>query len=136
MPTTPVRNEQRADRFLETHGPLAVDRRSRGSALTALAGGFAEFTDSSPAEPTTLPYEELLYVIEGEITLTVGDQVITGSTGDFLTLEKGATVVFAGTPGTRLFYAVSPADWESREPAADEAPGTQDGIHVNPQEQK
>ncbi|MEU0403835.1 cupin domain-containing protein [Streptomyces sp. NPDC006197] len=112
MTHTPVRIEQRDARFLEAYGPLALDRRSRASALTDLAGGFAEFTDSTPAEPATLPYEELLYVIEGEVTLTVGDQVIVGSTGDFITLEKGATVVFAGTAGTRLFYAVTPADWK------------------------
>lgn len=61
MTTLPVRNEPYDPGFQMVYGPLALDRRSRGSRLTELAGGLLDFTSAETAEPSTLPYEELLY---------------------------------------------------------------------------
>ncbi|MBO9523120.1 MAG: DUF861 domain-containing protein [Nocardioidaceae bacterium] len=113
---TAVRNLPFDAEFTARNGPAAIDRRSKPSGLTELSAGFLEFTETGATEPWTLPYEEVLYVIEGELTLTHEGTDIVAKTGDLVTLEKGATVVYAGTQGTRLLFSLVPANWlESQE---------------------
>ena len=100
-------------------GPVQIDRRTPPFGLAELAAGFVEFPEGGRTDPWTLPYEEAFYVIEGELTLhveTEGEQggTVVGKTGDVLALHRGATVRYEGTPGTRAFYSLVPADWASR----------------------
>lgn len=97
--------------FTAENGPIKVDRRSKPSALTELSAGFVTFPDGGRSEPWTLPYEEVLYVIEGTLTLHVGDEAVVAETDELVTLENGATVVYEGTPGTRVLFSLVPADW-------------------------
>jgi ethanolamine utilization protein EutQ len=61
--------------------------------------------------PWTLTYDEVDYVLEGVLQLTVEGRVIEGRPGDVLFIPKGSKVVF-GTPSrTRIFYVTYPADW-------------------------
>jgi ethanolamine utilization protein EutQ len=100
-------------------GPVQVDRRTPPFGLAELAAGFVHFPDGGGTDPWTLPYEEVFYVIEGQLTLHVetdgedgGD--VVANVGDVVALHRGATVRYEGTPGTRAFYSLVPQDWASR----------------------
>jgi ethanolamine utilization protein EutQ (cupin superfamily) len=109
MTTETVLNLPFDDQFVETWGPMTVDRRSRGSGLTQMATGFSEFAETASYGPETLPYDETLYVLHGEVTVTHGDDQIVAGPGDLLSLESGSTVMVKGVSGTRLLYSVAPA---------------------------
>ena len=114
MSTAPVRNMPFDEEFTGVNGPVAIDRRSKPTNLTELSAGFITFTETGATDPWTLPYEEAFYVIEGELTLHLGDERIVATAGEVLTLEKGVTVVYEGTEGTRAFFSLVPADWMER----------------------
>lgn len=114
MSTLPVRNMPFNEEYTGSNGPVAIDRRSKPTNLSELSAGFVTFTETGATEPWTLPYEEAFYVIEGELTLVLDGERITGRAGDVLTLEEGVTVVYEGTAGTRAFFSLVPADWMER----------------------
>jgi ethanolamine utilization protein EutQ len=61
-----------------------------------------------------LDYDEIDYVLEGTLTITIDGRTIEGRTGDVLHIPKGSRVVF-GTPNrTRVFYVTYPADWAAQ----------------------
>jgi ethanolamine utilization protein EutQ len=61
--------------------------------------------------PWTLTYDEVEYVIEGELHLGTDDGVVVGRPGDVLYVPKGSRITF-GTPSwARLLYVTYPADW-------------------------
>jgi len=111
MKARPVCNLPFDDGNTATNGPLAIDRRSAASALTELSAGFVEFSETGATDPWTLPYEEALYVIEGRMTLTYDDEQVVCEPGDLITLERGTTVVYSGTVGTRVLFSLVPANW-------------------------
>ena len=61
--------------------------------------------------PWTLDYDEVEYVIEGELHLTTADQKAVGRPGDVIAVPKGSSITF-GTPSwARFLYVTYPADW-------------------------
>lgn len=61
--------------------------------------------------PWTLNYDEVEYVIEGELHITTADQQVVGHPGDVIAVPKGSSITF-GTPSwTRFLYVTYPADW-------------------------
>jgi ethanolamine utilization protein EutQ len=61
--------------------------------------------------PWTLDYDEIDYVLEGVLQLTIDGRVLEGRPGDVVYIPKGSKVVF-GTPSrTKIFYVTYPADW-------------------------
>jgi ethanolamine utilization protein EutQ len=61
--------------------------------------------------PWTLDYDEVEYVLEGELHLTCGDQMVVGRPGDVIAVPKGSSITF-GTPSwARFLYVTYPADW-------------------------
>jgi ethanolamine utilization protein EutQ len=61
--------------------------------------------------PWTLDYDEVEYVIEGELHITTADQKIVGRPGDVIAVPKGSSITF-GTPSwTRFLYVTYPVDW-------------------------
>ena len=61
--------------------------------------------------PWTLDYDEVEYVIEGELHITTADQQIVGRPGDVIAVPRGSSITF-GTPSwTRFLYVTYPADW-------------------------
>lgn len=59
--------------------------------------------------PWTLDYDEVDYVVEGVLHLTIDGRVLEGKPGDVLYVPKGSKVVF-GTPSrVRVFYVTYPA---------------------------
>lgn len=92
-------------------GPIRIDRRTVGSGLVDLATGFAEFVDETPADEWVQPYEEALYVLEGQLTIRANGDTVIGTPGDVIAVEKGAKVSASATIGTRVYFAVVPANW-------------------------
>lgn len=61
--------------------------------------------------PWKLDYDEVDYVIEGELHITTADQRVVGRPGDVIAVPKGSSITF-GTPSwARFFYVTYPADW-------------------------
>ncbi|GAA2082310.1 cupin domain-containing protein [Aeromicrobium tamlense] len=97
--------------FTAQNGPIDIERRSMPNGLSELSAGIVRFPDGGRSEPWTLPYEEAFYVIDGELSLHVGDETIVVPAGEVVTLEKGCTVEYEGTPGTNAFFCLVPANW-------------------------
>jgi ethanolamine utilization protein EutQ len=61
--------------------------------------------------PWTLDYDEVEYVVEGELHIVCGDREVIGRPGDVIAVPKGSSITF-GTPSwAKFLYVTYPADW-------------------------
>lgn len=61
--------------------------------------------------PWTLDYDEVEYVLEGELHITTAEQVAVGRPGDVIAVPKGSSITF-GTPSwAKFLYVTYPAEW-------------------------
>jgi ethanolamine utilization protein EutQ (cupin superfamily) len=115
MGDSPVRKMALDPANLTQFEPTRVDHITAGSGLHDLGCVFMTFDRDGRTEPWTLRYEEVIFVVSGELTLTViedgAESIVTGHESDVLTLHKGATVRYGGTKGTRLFVSLYPVNW-------------------------
>lgn len=58
-----------------------------------------------------LTYEEIDYVIEGTLTVTIDGKQYTAHAGDVLFVPSGSKVVWGSPDKARVFYATYPANW-------------------------
>lgn len=58
-----------------------------------------------------LCYEELDFVIEGTLTVTLNGKTFTAHAGDVLFVPSGSKVVWGSPDKARIFYATYPANW-------------------------
>lgn len=58
-----------------------------------------------------LCYEEIDYVIEGTLTLTIDGKTYTAYPGDVLFVPSGSKVVWGSPDKAKLFYVTYPANW-------------------------
>ena len=58
--------------------------------------------------------EEALYVLEGEVNIQIGDQIIQGTAGSFVLIPRGTVHTFqnAGSTPAKLLGIVSPPGFE------------------------
>jgi quercetin dioxygenase-like cupin family protein len=58
--------------------------------------------------------EEAFYVLEGAVTVTIGDQTISGTAGSFVLIPRGTVHTFSkvGTEPAKLLVIISPAGFE------------------------
>lgn len=94
------------------NGPALVDRRTRQSGLAELSAGFFDFPDGGEVGPWTLPYEEVLYVVRGRLSLEFDGTEVVAESGEMVSLERGATATYKGTPGTKVVFSLVPANWQ------------------------
>jgi ethanolamine utilization protein EutQ len=74
--------------------------------LEAPAGQQGEF-------PWTLSYDEIDVVLDGELLITRGAEVVRGGPGDVIYIPRTSTITF-GTPRyARFVYVAFPADWNT-----------------------
>jgi len=62
--------------------------------------------------PWTLNYDEMDYVIEGKLSIIVGDQTVTAGPGEVIHIPKGTSIKFSVPEFARFLYFVYPADWQ------------------------
>jgi ethanolamine utilization protein EutQ len=72
--------------------------------LDAAAPGPGEF-------PWTLSYDEVDVVLEGELVITRGHEVVRGGPGDVIFIPRGSTITFGTPHHARFVYVAFPADW-------------------------
>lgn len=74
-----------------------------------MAAGFLSLHAGS--FPWTLDYDEVEYVIEGELHIGTEQGTVVGRPGDVLYVPKGTAITF-GTPSwAKFLYVTYPADW-------------------------
>ena len=61
--------------------------------------------------PWTLNYDEIEYVIEGELHIITEDETIIGLPGDVIFIPKGSRIQFATPSWAKFLYVTHPADW-------------------------
>jgi len=62
--------------------------------------------------PWTLEYDEIDIVLEGELVITRGSELVRGSAGDVIYIPKGSRIEFGTPAGVRFVYVTFPADWQ------------------------
>lgn len=74
-----------------------------------IAAGFLSFHKGS--FPWTLTYDEVEFVLEGEIHIGTAEGTVVGKPGDVLYIPKGTSITF-GTPSwAKILYVTYPAEW-------------------------
>lgn len=62
--------------------------------------------------PWTLHYDEIDYVIEGQLTVQYGDTAVTAGPGELILIPKGSAIQFSVKDKARFLYVTYPADWQ------------------------
>jgi ethanolamine utilization protein EutQ len=74
-----------------------------------MAAGF--LTMHAGSFPWTLNYDEVEYVIEGELHIGTSQGTVVGKPGDVIFVPKGTSITF-GTPSwAKFLYVTYPVDW-------------------------
>jgi len=77
-----------------------------------MAAGF--MTWGKGAFPWTLNYDEIDFVIEGQLEIKMDNQVVLGNAGDVIFIPKGSNITFGSPSFAKVFYVTYPADWETQ----------------------
>ena len=72
-----------------------------------LGAGIGTFEDC--ANDWTVTYDEVLFVIDGVLTIRVGDDAYDVGPGDVIWIPKDTALVYEAGAKTTFFYAVCPA---------------------------
>jgi ethanolamine utilization protein EutQ len=64
--------------------------------------------------PWTLHYDEMDYVLDGQLSILIAGETITAGPGEVLYLPKGSSLQFSAAARTRFLYFVTPADWKEQ----------------------
>ncbi len=77
-----------------------------------LGAGLMEMDNTTFA--WTLNYDEMDYVIEGELSILIGRERITAGPGEVIYIPKGSSIQFSVHGRARFLYFVYPADWQNQ----------------------
>jgi len=80
-----------------------------GTHGSPIAGGIMSFRKGS--FPWTLNYDEIEYVIEGELHIGTSQGTVIGLPGDVLYVPKGTSITFGTPEWAKFFYVTYPAEW-------------------------
>ncbi len=74
--------------------------------------GFMRFENGS--FPWTLNYDEVDYVIEGELEIRVGDESFVGRAGEVIFIPRGTSILFCTRTFAYFMYVTYPANWTTQ----------------------
>lgn len=77
-----------------------------------LGAGLMEMEDTT--FPWTLNYDEMDYIIEGELSVLIGGERVTAGPGEVIYIPKGSSIQFSVSGRARFLYFVYPADWQNQ----------------------
>lgn len=60
----------------------------------------------------TLDYDEVQYVLEGELHITRDREQVIGKPGDVIAVPKGSSITFSTPTWARFLYVTYPANWK------------------------
>ena len=89
-----------------THDLFTLEQSPR------LGCGLMEMEDTTFA--WALNYDEMDYVIEGELSILIGGEEITAGPGEVIYIPKGSSIQFSVSGRARFLYFVYPADWQNQ----------------------
>jgi len=75
-----------------------------------MATGFLEIEKSS--FDWYLGYDELDYIIEGTLEITINEKTYTGYSGDVFYIPKDSSVTFGSPDHCKFFFTAYPANWQ------------------------
>lgn len=83
-----------------------------GKDRAPMTAGFMSWSRAD-SFPWRLDYDEIDYVVEGVLEVTIDGRTVRATAGDVVYIPKGSAIVF-GTPSrVRVFYVTYPADWSA-----------------------
>ena len=62
--------------------------------------------------PWTLNYDEIDYVVDGQLSILIGGKRITAGPGEIILIPKGSSIQFSVENKARFLYFVYPANWQ------------------------
>lgn len=75
--------------------------------------GFGLMTMEDTTFPWHLDYDEVDYIIDGQLDIIVGDEVMSAGPGQALFIPKGSDIQFSVKGKARFVYITYPADWQN-----------------------
>jgi ethanolamine utilization protein EutQ len=118
-PLTPLKVVHRTQVIME---PFGQDLASPGmnvrlkDTITSVDGSpmAAGYMSLEQGEfPWTLTYSEIDVVLEGELVITRGSEVVRGGPGDCIMIPEGSSITFGTPSSVRFVYVTYPADWST-----------------------
>lgn len=97
------------DRIETGSGAFRIARPITSRNCPTMGGGIGEMTASELA--WTLNYDEIITVLEGELTVLHNGEAFTARAGEMFLIRHGADVVYKAQGRCRFSWAVSPANW-------------------------
>lgn len=94
-----------ADRVY-THDLFSLEQSPR------LGAGLMEMEDTT--FEWTLNYDEMDYVIEGELSILIDGERVAAGPGEVIYIPKGSSIRFSVSGRARFLYFVYPADWQNQ----------------------
>lgn len=79
---------------------------------SSMGAGFMRFENGS--FPWTLNYDEVEYVIDGELEIRAGDESFIGHAGDVIFIPRGTVILFCTRTFAHFLYVTVPANWTSQ----------------------
>lgn len=76
--------------------------------------GLGLMTMEDTTFPWHLDYDEVDYVIDGQVDIIVGDEVMSAGPGEVLFIPKGSDIQFSVKGKARFIYVTYPADWQNQ----------------------
>lgn len=64
--------------------------------------------------PWSLPIDEMLFILEGTLKMTVGDKTFVCEQGDILWVPGGDDVIYEAEEKVSVFYVTYPFDWKEQ----------------------
>ena len=64
--------------------------------------------------PWTLNYDEIDYVIEGQLRILIDGKCVTAGPGEVILIPKGSSIQFSVKDKARFLYFVYPANWQQQ----------------------
>lgn len=111
LDTVKVSEENRLDTgnqadIVYTKDFLTLDESPR------LGAGIMEMKETS--FPWTLNYDEIDYVIEGNLDIIIDGKKVSAGPGELIFIPKGSSIHFSVPTYARFLYVTYPADWNNQ----------------------
>ncbi|HEM3173155.1 TPA: DUF861 domain-containing protein [Streptococcus suis] len=111
LPQMEVRPEDRLDTGNDTDSVYTRDLLTLEESPRL---GLGLMTMEKTTFPWHLDYDEVDYVIEGQLDIITGDEVMTAGPGEILFIPKGSDIQFSVKDKARFIYVTYPADWQNQ----------------------
>lgn len=99
--------------FTAAGAPAALDVRLRDIVTAAhgspMAAGFMSLREGR--FPWTLDYDEIDYVVEGELHIETAEETVIALPGEIVYIPKGSSISFATPTWAKFLYVTFPVAW-------------------------